>query len=82
MGLRRAFQIAGVGTLIMSMWPVGDESARRWMHALYDARLRQGMTTAQCVHHASRCLLQERRQRHESLHPFYWAGFVAAGNWR
>ncbi len=29
-GIRRAFQAAGVGSLIMSLWPVGDENAERW----------------------------------------------------
>ena len=34
-GLRRAFQIAGVRTVIMSLWAVDDQAARRWMRALY-----------------------------------------------
>ena len=46
-GLRRAFQVAGVRTLIMSLWEVEDQSARRWMTTLYDARFVKGLNTAQ-----------------------------------
>ena len=27
-------------------------------------------------------VLRDRRARQQSTHPFYWAGFVAAGDWR
>jgi CHAT domain-containing protein len=32
LGMRRAFQIAGVSTLIMSLWPVDDRSTQYWMN--------------------------------------------------
>ncbi len=81
-GLRRAFQIAGARTVIMSLWSVDDRATVRWMQALYDARFRQHRTTAQAAHDASTAVLQERRARGQSTHPFYWAPFVAAGEWR
>jgi CHAT domain-containing protein len=81
-GLRRAFQVAGARTLIMSLWSVDDEATREWMTALYEGRLNEGMTTAEAVHHASLSTLNARRERGESTHPFYWAAFVAAGDWR
>jgi len=37
-GLRRAFQLAGAHTVIMSLWPVDDNSTRLWMQELYRAR--------------------------------------------
>ena len=37
-GLRRAFQVAGVQTVIMSLWPVEDQATRQWMTTLYDSR--------------------------------------------
>jgi CHAT domain-containing protein len=81
-GLRRAFQIAGTRTVIMSLWAVEDESARIWMTSLYQRRFLRGMTTAESVRAASLDVLRERKHRHQSTHPFYWAGFVAAGDWR
>ncbi len=82
LGLRRAFQVAGVKTLIMSLWPVEDEAARHWMRTLYQARFVQGQGTAESARAASLAVLRERRARNRSTHPFYWAGFVAAGDWR
>jgi hypothetical protein len=82
LGLRRAFRVAGVRTLIMSLWSVEDESARHFMKALYEARLIRNRSTADSMHEASVAVLRQRRARGESVHPFYWAGFVAAGDWR
>lgn len=81
-GLRRAFQLAGAHTVIMSLWPVEDEATRQWMTALYRHRFVEGKFTAASVNDASLELLQQRRARGESTHPFYWAGFIAAGAWR
>ncbi len=81
-GLRRAMQVAGVRTLIMSLWPVDDEATRRWMTALYDGRLAGGLDTATAVREAALDVLRSRRAAGESAHPFYWAAFVAAGDWR
>ncbi len=81
-GLRRAFQVAGVGTLIMSLWSVDDEATRSWMRALYQGRLKDRLDTAAAVRHASLEILRERRAKKSSTHPFYWAAFVGAGDWR
>lgn len=80
-GMRRAFQRAGVGTLIMSLWPAEDESTRDWMLALYRARISRGLSTADAVRSASREVLDQRRRAGKSTHPYYWATFVAAGDW-
>jgi CHAT domain-containing protein len=81
-GLRRAFQIAGARTVIMSLWPVEDEDTRRWMTSVYDHRFARGAGTAEAVRTASLDQLRRRRQAGLSTHPFYWAGFIAAGDWR
>ena len=81
-GLRRAFQVAGARTVIMSLWSVEDESARQWMKVLYEGRLLKHLDTAEAVRNASLTVLKARRAHGESTHPFYWAGFVAAGDWR
>jgi CHAT domain-containing protein len=80
LGLRRAFETAGAQTLIMSLWPVEDESARQWMRALYSERL-AGQSTAESVRGAERAILDARRTTGKSTHPFFWGGFIAAGDW-
>jgi CHAT domain-containing protein len=81
-GLRRAFQVAGARTVIMSLWSVEDRSAMDWMRALYESRLRRHLDTADAVREASVTVLKQRRARGRSTHPFFWAGFVASGDWR
>ena len=66
----------------MSLWSVEDEATRAWMKALYEGRLVKKMDTAEAVRHASLTVLKDRRDRGLPDHPFYWAGFVAAGDWR
>ena len=81
-GLRRAFQVAGTRSVITSLWPVDDRATRLWMERLYRHRLQDGMSTAAAVRAASLDVLRQRRARGESPHPLYWAGFLAAGDWR
>ncbi len=81
MGLRRAFELAGAETLIMSLWKVEDASTREWMHELYEQRL-HGRSTPEAIREASLSLLQARRAQGRSTHPFYWGAFVAAGSWQ
>ena len=82
LGLRRAFQIAGARSLIMSLWAVSDDAACEWMEALYAARFRDGLGTADAVHAATKAIVEARRRHGQSTHPFYWGGFVAAGDWK
>jgi CHAT domain-containing protein len=82
LGLRRAFQIAGVRTVIMSLWSVEDQSTRQWMQALYEGRLLRKLDTADAMREASLNVLRARRAQGLSTHPFYWGAFVAAGDWR
>lgn len=79
-GLRRAFEIAGVRSLVMSLWSVDDEATRDWMLALYAARDDATGDAADAVRSACREVLLARRARGASLHPFYWAGFLATGS--
>lgn len=81
LGLRRAFQVAGAGSVIMSLWKVEDDSTRKWMGALYEGRLK-GLSTVEAVRNASLTLLRDRKRKGLSTHPFYWGAFLAAGNWR
>jgi CHAT domain-containing protein len=52
------------------------------MRALYDARFQKGFSTADAVHAASVEVLRDRKVKGQSTHPFFWAAFVGAGDWR
>ncbi len=82
LGLARSFRLAGADTLILSLWPVEDQATREWMRELYRARFSRKETTAASVRSASLAVLRERRLAGEPTHPFFWAAFVATGNWR
>jgi CHAT domain-containing protein len=81
LGLRRAFQVAGARTVIMSLWAVEDRPTSEWMLALYQARLTGNRSTADAVREASLSMIRQRRAKGLSTHPYYWAAFVAAGDW-
>jgi CHAT domain-containing protein/tetratricopeptide (TPR) repeat protein len=81
LGLRRALEMSGAETLIMSLWKVQDSAVREWMGALYRERL-AGASTAAAVQAASRTVLEARRRDGRSDHPFFWGAFVASGGWR
>jgi CHAT domain-containing protein/tetratricopeptide (TPR) repeat protein len=81
-GLRRAFRIAGSRTVIMSLWRVDDAATAEWMHELYAARLLGHASTIDAVHAADAHIIDQRRSQGRSIHPYYWAAFVAAGDWR
>jgi len=80
-GLRRAFQVAGAKTVIMSLWSVEDETTRQWMGTLYREHFLNGKDTGESVRAASLQVLRQRRAKHQSTHPFYWGAFIAAGDW-
>ena len=81
MGLRRALEIAGARTVLMSLWPVPDYEAMQWMTAFYQARL-GGSRVVDASQRASVSALARLRERKLPTHPYLWAGFVAAGDWR
>jgi CHAT domain-containing protein/tetratricopeptide (TPR) repeat protein len=81
-GLRRALRVAGVATVVTSLWDVEDAAVREWMEALYAARLERGLDTASSVRAANLAVLASRRARGLGDHPGGWAAFVAVGDWR
>ena len=81
-GLRRAAQIAGARTVILSLWAVNDEMAARWMCSLYRGRWQEGRDTISAVHAAGLELLTSLRAGGTPPHPVLWAAFVAAGRGR
>jgi len=82
LGLVRSFRVAGAKTVVMTLWPVDDEIARRFMRSLYAEHFGRRLSSADSMWVATRGLLAERRAAGKNTHPWYWAGFVASGAWQ
>ena len=82
LGLQRAFQLAGVRTVIMTLWPVDDRATGALMRELYTERFVKGLASDEAMRGASLAVLRARRAEGKSTHPFFWAAFVATGDWR
>jgi CHAT domain-containing protein len=76
LGLGRAFLAAGVSSLVMSLWPVEDNSTNELMR-LYYQRLLSGDGKAQALREAQCCLLHRISSIYS--HPYFWAAFRIVG---
>ncbi|MEL6385029.1 MAG: CHAT domain-containing tetratricopeptide repeat protein, partial [Cyanobacteria bacterium J06626_18] len=76
-GLRWSFAIAGAETQLMSLWLVSDDGTSELMARYYD-RLTSGMGRSEALRETQLEMMDER----EYSHPYYWASFVLAGDWR
>jgi CHAT domain-containing protein len=78
-GLRRAFQMAGARTVISALWPIDDKATAEFMSQLFSA---QDETLPQTMQRIARKRLSSLRAQGKSDHPFFWAAFVATGDWK
>ena len=69
-GLQRAFKIAGVRNLIMSLWQVPDQQTSELMTTFY----RYWLIKKKSIRESLK--LAQNDLRKQGLEPFYWAGFV------
>jgi CHAT domain-containing protein len=74
-GLRRALVIAGAESLVMSLWQV-DDTATRDLMAGYYTRLAAGRPRSAAL----RDVQLEIQRNPTYAHPYYWAGFLPAGD--
>ena len=70
-GLQRAFKIAGVKYLVMSLWQVPDRPTQEMMALFYENWLEQKSS----IPDAFRVAQDEMRARYPD-EPYKWAGFV------
>ncbi|HKQ98863.1 MAG TPA: CHAT domain-containing protein, partial [Candidatus Polarisedimenticolia bacterium] len=80
-GLRRAIEIAGARSVLMSLWTVPDQPSSRFMTRFYRDRL-AGTSAPEAARAAALAALTDLRDREVPEHPYLWAGFVTAGDWR
>ena len=77
MGLSRSFFSAGADSLVMSLWPVSDDSTELLMTSFYD-ELTRGSELIDALQKAQLSVMHRR----EFAQPFFWAPLNASGNWR
>jgi CHAT domain-containing protein/Tfp pilus assembly protein PilF len=76
-GLRRALSVAGAASQVVSLWKVSDNATGTLMGAYY-GELKAGAGRSEALRRAQLGLLRQDKFKH----PFYWAAFVPAGDWR
>ncbi len=76
-GLARAFHLAGARSVVMSLWSVDDDATAQLMQRMYHANWIEHAAPADALARAARETLAARRAAGQSIHPYYWAGFVA-----
>jgi len=69
-GLQRAFKMAGVQTIIMSLWKVNDQATQLLMTEFYNNWIGKHQSKREAFRNAQNTV----RTRYEE--PEYWAGFV------
>jgi CHAT domain-containing protein/tetratricopeptide (TPR) repeat protein len=77
LGLGRAFLAAGAKSLVMSHWPVEDQTTSELMQCFYQ-RLLHGDSKVQALRNAQCHLLRGTSQA--STHPYFWAAFHLVGD--
>lgn len=80
MSLSRAFFQAGVPSTVMTLWKIPDAQSSALVLAFFE-NLRAGMPKDVALQQAKLSYL-ENLDTPEEAHPFFWAGFITAGNAR
>jgi CHAT domain-containing protein len=75
-GFTRSFLSAGSAALLVSLWPVADESTARLMTSFYGQLGKQELRAA--LRSAQLALIHDK----DYAHPFFWAPFNLIGNGR
>ncbi|MGI8503605.1 MAG: tetratricopeptide repeat protein [Hassallia sp.] len=75
-GLRRALVIAGSQSQVLSLWIVDDAGTKDLMVKYY-----QNLNAGKGKHESLRQAQLEFLKIPEYQHPYYWASFVASGDW-
>jgi CHAT domain-containing protein len=74
-GLSRAFYYAGASAVLLSLWAVNDQASYQLLERFY-----LHLRSANPVMDSLRRAKLEMIDSGVLSHPYYWAGFVAAGN--
>jgi CHAT domain-containing protein/Tfp pilus assembly protein PilF len=76
-GLTQAFFAAGSQRVLGTLWEVDDQATSEWMRHFYQS-LKKTHSPATALHDAQKAMAADPQWSA----PYYWAGFVLAGDWR
>jgi len=92
LGLQRAFQVAGVRSVVASLWSVDDKSTRSLVERFYENIWQKKMSRQEALRQAQLAMLRGELERgfkrlddepaDRRFPPYYWAAFVLSGDWR
>jgi CHAT domain-containing protein len=74
-GLNRAFFYAGASSVLMSLWAVNDQTSAQLMERFY-FHLRSSISIMDALQKAKLEMIRSKTHSH----PYYWAGFIVAGD--
>lgn len=78
-------QRQGAQSVLASLWKVADVSTSRLMESFYNARGQQPISKAEALRQTQLAFIRgdiHAQNGKTWQHPFFWAAFVMAGNWR
>jgi len=76
-GLTQAFFASGSQRVLGTVWEVDDQATNEWMRHFYQT-LKQTHSPVKALHRTQEIMAADPQWSS----PYYWAGFVLAGDWR
>lgn len=73
-GLQRGFKMAGVKSIIMSLWKVDDDATSLLMIEFYKNWITKGMSKHEALEEAKKTIRANTSKGWDN--PYYWAGFI------
>lgn len=78
-GLKRAINVAGAKSSLLSLWKVDDEATAVFMKSFYE-KLIMGEGKAEALINTQREFRNHKNKNYR--HPYIWAAFQLSGDWR
>ncbi len=78
-GLQRAFKMAGVQTIIMSLWKVDDKATKMFMSEFYKNWIEKKQSKREAFNNAKNTVRYAVNEFGNYIYkdkPYYWAGFI------